>query len=218
MLAHTLDNAAFGVPLTFLWISFIVELTPGPNMTYLAVLTLAEGRSAGFAAVVGVASGLLLVGLLAAFGVAESISQSPTVYSVLRWAGFFYMLWLAYDIWRGEEPSANGDRTGATSLQGHLLRGFLTNVLNPKAAVFYVAVLPQFIDPGREPLPQTLALSVAYTIVATLVHTSIVVLASTIRSMLHDAGRMQTIRRLLAFGLLLIAFWLHWTTAPPRHG
>ncbi|HEY8129207.1 MAG TPA: LysE family translocator [Hyphomicrobium sp.] len=214
MLSALQEAAIFNVPLAFLWISFIVELTPGPNMTYLAVLTLVEGRRAGFATVAGVAAGLLLVGILAAFGVAAFVSESPILYGLIRWLGVFYMLWLAYDIWRGVEPS-EADESAPTSPAGtYFGRGFLTNVLNPKAAIFYIAVLPQFVDPSRMLLPQTLVLSVAYTFVATAVHATIVALASRMRPVLQDAGRMQTIRRILAAGLVFVAIWLHWSTAP----
>jgi len=183
-------------------------------MTYLAVLTLVEGRRAGFATVAGVAAGLLLVGILAAFGVAAFVSESPILYGLIRWLGVFYMLWLAYDIWRGVEPS-EADESAPTSPAGtYFGRGFLTNVLNPKAAIFYIAVLPQFVDPSRMLLPQTLVLSVAYTFVATAVHATIVALASRMRPVLQDAGRMQTIRRILAAGLVFVAIWLHWSTAP----
>jgi threonine/homoserine/homoserine lactone efflux protein len=214
MLSALQDAAIFNVPLAFLWISFIVELTPGPNMTYLAALTLVEGWRAGFATVAGVAAGLLLVGVLAAFGVAAFVSESPILYELIRWLGVFYMLWLAYDIWRGVEPS-EADESAATSSAGtYFGRGFLTNVLNPKAAIFYIVVLPQFIDPSRQLLPQTLALSVAYTFVATAVHATIVGLASKARPVLQDAGRMRTVRRILAAGLVFVAVWLHWSTAP----
>ena len=212
MTAGTLaELAIFGVPLAFIWLSFLIELTPGPNMTYLAVLTLADGRRAGFAAVAGVASGLLLIGLLAALGVTAIISQSRILYEFFRWAGVLYMAWLAYDVWRGEEPmEASNDNATAGR---YFIRGFLTNVLNPKAAVFYIAMLPQFVDPDRALLSQTITLTVAYVAVATIVHGGIVALASRARPLLQNADQMRTVRRLLAIGLLLVALWLLWSTA-----
>ncbi|MBY0560329.1 LysE family translocator [Hyphomicrobium sp.] len=204
--------AIFGVPLAFIWLSFMVELTPGPNMTYLAVLTLADGRRAGFAAVAGVASGLLLIGLLAALGVAALISESPMLYQFFRWAGALYMFWLAYDIWRGEEPAEAEGEAGRSTPNRYFFRGFLTNVLNPKAAVFYIAVLPQFIDASRDLLPQTISLTLAYVAVATIVHGGIIALASRARPLLQNADRMQMVRRVLAVGLLLVAVWLLWST------
>ncbi|WP_342028756.1 LysE family translocator [Hyphomicrobium facile] len=170
------------------------------------------GRRAGFAAVAGVASGLLLIGLLAALGVAALISESRMLYEFIRWAGAFYMFWLAYDIWRGEDPTAAEGDAGQAKADRYFFRGFVTNVLNPKAAVFYIAVLPQFIDPNRDLLPQTMALTLAYVAVATIVHGGIVALASRARPLLQNADRMQMVRRVLAIGLLLVALWLLWST------
>lgn len=210
------DTSYVFVPLAFLWVSFIIELTPGPNMTYLAVLSLVEGRRAGLAMVAGIAMGLLVVGLFAAFGVAAFVSESKFLYSLMRWLGVGYMLWLAYDIWRGENESSDQEHLSAQPVRHYFGRGFITNVLNPKAAVFYIAVLPEFIDPARNLLPQTITLSVAYTGVATAVHTSIALLASTMRPFLQDAERMQLVRRVLAVSLVFVAFWLLWSTAEPR--
>ena len=218
MLSTLQDAAIWNVPLTFLWVSFIIELTPGPNMTYLAVLTLVEGRKAGFATVTGIAAGLFLIGILAALGVAAFVSESRLLYELLRWLGALYMLWLAYDIWRGEEPSPLHDDAKSFSYAPYFGRGFLTNVLNPKAAVFYIAILPQFVDPSRALLRQTITLSIAYTCVATAVHATIVALASRMRPWLENAGRMETTRRVLSASLLFVALWLLWSTAESTQG
>jgi threonine/homoserine/homoserine lactone efflux protein len=164
--------------------------------------------------VAGIASGLLVIGILAAFGVAAFVAESKFLFALLRWFGVLYMLWLAYDIWRGGEPGIEHDGQ-SQPVRDYFRRGFITNVLNPKAAVFYVVVLPAFIDQGRSVLHQTLALSVAYAGVATIVHTTIVLLASTMRPLLQDAGRMRMTRRVLAISLLFVAVWLLWSTAEP---
>ncbi|HET6387751.1 LysE family translocator [Hyphomicrobium sp.] len=207
------ELTVLGVPLAFIWLAFLVELTPGPNMTYLAVVTLADGRRAGFTAVAGVASGLLLIGILAALGVAAAVSQSRLLYEIIRWAGALYMLWLAYDVWRGEPATETGNASGNMSSHRYYFRGFLTNVLNPKAAVFYIAVLPQFIDPDKPLVAQTMALTIAYVVVATVVHGGIVALAARARPLLANTAQMQVVRRVLAIGLLLVALWLLWATA-----
>jgi threonine/homoserine/homoserine lactone efflux protein len=204
----SLEISAFGIPTAFLWIAFIVELTPGPNMA----LILAEGRRAGFVTVAGIAMGLLLVSLLAAFGVATFVSESTALYAALKWAGVFYMLWLAYDIWRAKDQ-AEAEFAAESPMTTYVARGFLTNVLNPKAAVFFIAVLPQFIDPQHDTLRQTLRLSVAYAIVATFVHAVIVLLATYARRFFQNAARMNALRRVLALGLVAVAFWLLWSAA-----
>ncbi|MBS0250485.1 MAG: LysE family translocator [Proteobacteria bacterium] len=215
MLAVVSDVSYAFIPLAFLWVSFIIELTPGPNMTYLAVLSLVEGRRAGLAMVAGIGTGLLVVGIFASFGVAAFVSESKLLYGMMRWLGVGYMLWLAYDIWRGEDGSNGQEHVPEQSLRHYFGRGFITNVLNPKAAVFYVAVLPEFVDPARNLLTQTLTLSVAYASVATVVHTLIALLASKMRPFLQDAERMQMVRRILAISLAFVALWLLWSTAEP---
>jgi threonine/homoserine/homoserine lactone efflux protein len=210
------DLSIAGIPLAFLSIALIVELTPGPNMAYLAALTLAEGRRAGFATVTGIAAGLFVVGVLAALGVAAFVSESRMLYAALRWAGTLYMLWLSYDIWRGEDEAETEFVAESKPLAAYVARGFLTNVLNPKAAVFFIAVLPQFIDPERDPVQQTLKLSVVYAAIATLVHAAIMVLASHARPFFQNAAHMKTLRRVLATGLVIVAFWLFLSAAENR--
>ncbi len=93
------------------------------------------------------------------------------------------------------------------------MRGLVTNLLNPKAAVFYVAVLPTFVDEMLPVLGQTVLLSVVYVLIATVVHTSIVSLAGTARPFLEDPDRSRIIRRSMSFALAVIAIWFAFTTA-----
>lgn len=194
--------------LSFALASFLIELTPGPNMTYLALVAASEGRRAGFATVAGVALGLAVIGLAAAFGVAELVAASPLAYEALRWAGVAFLLYLAWDGWRG-----GGDVVASGGGGRHFTRGLVTNLLNPKAAVFYVAVLPTFIDPGRPLLAQTVALTAVYVAVATIVHAAIVVLAGALEPLLNDPARERVARRFLSALLALVALWFGWSTA-----
>src|SRR5215475_8797853 len=150
-------NPLLGFALTAL----IIEITPGPNMTYLAALSLSSGRRAGFAAVAGIAIGLMTYGIVAALGLAAVIDSSPLLYGILRWGGVAYLLWLAWDAWSSErETSADATDDPDDEPWIAFRRGLITNLLNPKAAVFYVALLPEFIRPGAgSVMSQTLALS-----------------------------------------------------------
>lgn len=194
--------------LSFTLASFLIELTPGPNMTYLAVVAASDGRRAGFATVAGVALGLAIVGLIAAVGVAELISASPLIYEALRWAGVLFLLYLA---WEGWSAGANVVSSREQD-RGRFLRGLLTNLLNPKAAVFYVAVLPTFIDADRPALAQSLTLTAIYVGVATIVHGLIVVLAGALEPLLNDPRREQMARRVLSVLLAIVALWFAWST------
>jgi threonine/homoserine/homoserine lactone efflux protein len=191
----------------------LIEITPGPNMAYLAALSLARGWRAGFAAVAGVALGLSVYGVAASLGVATVIENSKFLYETLRWVGVAYLLWLAFDAWRtaGDMEAASargGDEASA------FRRGLITNLLNPKAAVFYVAVLPEFVTPGAGKIAlQTLTLSAIYVTVATVLHVFIVLLASRMRVLLGDPNTVTTFRRVLAVMLAGVAIWLAWSTA-----
>ena len=188
--------------------SLVIELTPGPNMAYLAVLTLGHGRREGFAATFGIALGLGIVGVAAALGLAALISSSILLYETLRWAGFAYLMWLAWVGWQGAAETSPGEAHTA-----FFKRGLVTNLLNPKAAVFYVAVLPSFVEPGAGVLGQTVTLSLVYVCLATAIHLTIVMLAGSARSFLDDPDRTRIVRRVLSVGLAIIAVWFTVSTA-----
>lgn len=186
--------------------SAIIEVTPGPNMSYLASLALARGARAALQAVAGVACGLIVVGVLASFGLAEFLDRSPLASGALRWGGVLFMVWLAIESWRqaGTEPKA-----GKAADFGSFWRGLTTNLLNPKLAMFYLAVMPDFVEPkaGRL-LAQNLVLIATYAAVATSVHVSIVLAANRARPYLAAGAGRKTLGRLMACLLLGVAVWL----------
>lgn len=193
---------------SFALTALLIELTPGPNMTYLAIVSVSKGWRVGFATVAGVALGLAIVGVIAAFGVAALIQSSDALYEGLRWAGVLYLLWLAYEGWRGGEQMSDEPQDAR-----HFVRGLVTNLLNPKAAVFYVAVLPKFVDAGKPVIAQTLMLSAVYVLVATTVHALIVLLGGLLAPLLTNPVTETRIRRVLSALLALVAVWFAWSTA-----
>jgi threonine/homoserine/homoserine lactone efflux protein len=191
----------------FLLTSFLIELTPGPNMAWLAALALSKGRKSALIAVAGVASGLALLGGLAALGLGAVVAASPWLYQTIRAFGFLYLLWLAWETWMPPSPDE------AEGGFGSFRDGLVTNLLNPKAGLFYAAVLPAFIDPAKGPVfNQTLILVAAYVAVATAVHVAIVIFASSLRKALVAGGRIMIVRRGLALGLVAVALWFLWKT------
>lgn len=200
--------------LTFLLAVTLLELTPGPNMGYLATLALSRGRAAGLIATAGVACGLAVHAVVAGMGAGVLIQRYPLLYEVLRWIGVGYLLYLAWEGWRGNESSP--ERADLAIVAGPLfLRGFLANVFNPKSILFFVSVLPTFIatGPGVPSLPTQMAVfGILYVGVATSVHTIIVVLAAQLRPWLVEGSRQKTLRRTLSLALALLAIWLAWTT------
>jgi threonine/homoserine/homoserine lactone efflux protein len=131
-------------------------------------------------------------------------------YQVLRWAGVGYLLWLAWEGWRGANEKAEHAEAGS-SLGLFFRRGLITNLLNPKAAVFYVAVLPGFLaaSPG---IWDVITLSAVYVAVATGVHAGIVTAAGVARDWLADERRERAVRRVLSLALIGVAVWMVWKT------
>lgn len=192
--------------LAFTLTALVIEITPGPNMTYLAALSLSSGMRTGFAAVAGIALGLMTYGLIATVGLAAIIHESPLLYGVLRWGGVLYLLWLAWDTWSTSD--ANSSHEFDERPWPAFRRGLITNLLNPKAAVFYIAVLPEFIrsDNGSV-MRQTLLLSIVYVAIATLIHATIVALAGSLKPVIVTANNREIIRRGFALILVGIALW-----------
>jgi len=202
-----------GLLLAFALTSLVIEITPGPNMTDLAALSLSSGMRTGFAAVAGIALGLMTYGLIAAFGLAAAINNSALLYGVLRWGGVAYLLWLAWKAWSGQKVSPDAVDGPDDRPWPAFRRGLITNLLNPKAAVFYVAVLPEFVRAGGGPVvTQTLVLSVIYVAIATLIHSVIVALAGSLQATIDVANNRKTVRRAFALALVAIAIWFAFTT------
>jgi len=182
-------------------------------MAYLAALTLDRGRSAGLLAVIGVAAGLSIHAIVAALGLGALISAAPAAYEVLRWTGVAYLLFLA---WEGWQPGRENSPRHARGAPGSLFwRGFFSNVFNPKSILFFVSVVPGFVrdESGDRSLAVQIAVfGIIYVAIATIIHASIVLLASRLRPWLMTGPRQKTIRRILSIALVLVAAWLAWTT------
>jgi threonine/homoserine/homoserine lactone efflux protein len=195
----------------FVLTSLAIELTPGPNMAYLAVLSVDRGHRAGYAAVAGVALGLLLLGLVAGLGGATLISETRWLYEAIRWGGVAFLVWLAWDSYREAQKLPESDPTDQR-FRTYFVRGLVTNLLNPKAAAFYIAVMPNFIAAGRPTIPQALTLTLVYVAVATAVHVAIVALGATLQPILSSTRWRSRLGMLFAVVLVAIAVWLAVTT------
>ncbi len=187
--------------------SLLIELTPGPNMTWLVLVAAEEGRRKALPAVAGVALGLSIVGTVSAVGVAEIVRSSTLAYETLRWSGIAFLLWLAFDAWRG----VGGEEAGEG--RNYFLRGLLSNLLNPKAFIFYVSVLPTFVNPAGQLLEETLALTAIYVGIATGVHAGLVVAAGALQPVLARPQIERIVRRVLALVLAGVAVWFAISTA-----
>jgi threonine/homoserine/homoserine lactone efflux protein len=208
MLELAAGGASLNSPLlAFVLTSLIIEMTPGPNMAYLAVLGASHGRLAGFSAVLGVALGLAILGIAVGLGGGSLLLNSRVVYESLRWAGALYLCWLAFDSWREARQPIEAVPLNQSPHFTHFRRGLVTNLLNPKAALFFIAVLPEFIQ--GLPSARELAILVSiYVGVATLVHSLIVVLAGGLQAFFAAPRRRKMAGNFFAVLLLAIAVWL----------
>jgi threonine/homoserine/homoserine lactone efflux protein len=136
--------------LVFAALSLGLAVTPGPNMLYLASRSLAQGKRAGMVSLAGCQAGSLLIMLGAAAGITAALLAIPYAYDALRLGGAAYLAWLAWQMLRpgGTSPFAPRALPRERDLRLFTI-GMATAVLNPKVALFYVAVLPPFIDPAR---------------------------------------------------------------------
>ena len=136
--------------LVFAALSLGLAVTPGPNMLYLVSRALAQGTGAGMVSLMGCQAGSLAIMLAAAAGITAALLAIPYAWDVLQLGGAAYLAWLAFQCLRPDGQPLFAPRTMAREPSARLFGlGFLTAALNPKVALFYMAVLPPFIDPAR---------------------------------------------------------------------
>lgn len=183
--------------LAFALISLGMVLTPGPNMIYLISRSISQGRTAGMISLLGVACGFLFYMISAAFGITALLMAVPFAYDVLRIGGALYLLWLAWNAVRPGDRSPFQVRALPQDSPRRLFTmGLVTNLLNPKVAMIYLSLLPQFVDPARgHILGQSLVLGATQIVISLSVNAVIACLAGSIAGFLHGRPRWLTIQR-----------------------
>jgi threonine/homoserine/homoserine lactone efflux protein len=195
--------------LAFAITALLIEMTPGPNMTWLAVLGANRGRSIALAAVAGIALGLAIAGTVAGFGLTTILTEVPALFTALRWAGTLYLLYLAWDAWQNSNHSRPHDhQSGKQAFQ----QGLISNILNPKAYLFYAAMLPQFIDQTQPATSQIFFLSAIYVAIATTIHATIAILAGTAADWLQHSPQAKLVQRIMAIAIVCAAGWFFYST------
>lgn len=134
----------------FVGAGFLLNLTPGVDFVYVSVSGMQGGPRMGAAAAVGINLGILVHVVAAAAGLSALLLAYPGAYDAIRYAGAAYLLFLAWRAWTSQDSLGKG-RAEASVAQA-IRRGFLTNVLNPKTALFIFAFVPQFTQPGNGPV------------------------------------------------------------------
>lgn len=176
------SSAVIGIALVALGL----VLTPGPNMIYLVSRSVIQGRQAGMISLLGVAAGFLVYLAAATTGLVAVFAAVPAAYTALKVAGAAYLLYLAWQAFRPGGTSAFAPRLMPPDPARRLfVMGFVTNLLNPKIAVLYISLLPQFIEPERGFVAlQSLALGATQISVALALNSLIVLTAGSLTAFL----------------------------------
>ena len=190
--------------IAFALIALGMVLTPGPNMVYLISRSICQGRIAGLISLGGVALGFVFYMLCAAFGITAIVMAVPYAYDALRLGGALYLLYLAWQVLKpgGRSPFQVKDLP-KDSPRKLFLMGFLTNLLNPKIAVMYLSLLPQFIHPEHgSVLAQSLVLGCVQIIISVSVNAIIAIAAGSIAVFLSKRPSWLVVQRWL-MGMVL---------------
>jgi threonine/homoserine/homoserine lactone efflux protein len=203
--------------LTFGLVALGMVLTPGPNMIYLISRSICQGPMAGLISLGGVAIGFVVYMLCASFGITALMMAVPFAYDALRFGGALYLLWLAWTAVKpgGRSPFQVRDLP-VDPPRKLLLMGFTTNMLNPKAAMLYLSLLPQFIDPARgHVLGQSVALGSLQILISLSVNAMIAVAAGSIAGFLARRPIWILVQRYL-MGTVLAGFAIRMATEARR--
>lgn len=203
--------------IAFAFIALGMVLTPGPNMVYLISRSISQGRIAGLISLGGVALGFVFYMLCAAFGITAIVMAVPYAYDALRFGGALYLLYLAWQVLRpgGRSPFQVKDLP-KDSPRKLFLMGFLTNLLNPKIAVMYLSLLPQFISPEHASvLTQSLVLGFVQIIVSVSVNAVIAIAAGSIAVFLSRRPSWLVVQRWL-MGMVLTGLAIRMLTEARR--
>ena len=142
----------------FLVAAILLAVTPGPGIAYVVARTAAGGRSEGLASCLGTCLGGLLHVLAAAFGLSVLSAQSALAFNLLKYLGAAYLVYLGIRMWLRQEPTAAVATMAPQGARRALVEGIVVEALNVKTALFFLAFLPQFVDPGAALVPQLVLL------------------------------------------------------------
>ena len=184
------DHAAF---FAFLVAALALNFAPGPDMLYVLGRSLGQGRKAGVVSALGIFVGCLVHITAAALGLAALLEASATAYNVIRYVGAAYLVYLGVRMLLNKQAQialVNGNSSPPAGLTRIFTQGVITNVLNPKVAMFFVAFLPQFVNAARGPVVfQIAVLGLIFDVGGTLVNIGVALFAGHIGNRLRQSAR-----------------------------
>ncbi|MEY4633978.1 MAG: hypothetical protein RLZ18_1350 [Actinomycetota bacterium] len=185
---------------------------PGPAVIYILNRSISDGRNVGLAAVGGLEIGDAIQALFAALGLSAVLATSASLFNVVKWAGVAYLLYVGTRTLM-TVPSELGQDNAHVSRRQAFRQGILVNALNPKTALFFLSIFPQFVNPNAEhATAQSLVLGAEFVVLATLFNGSLTLVASALRDLLLKGSALPFIRRYVS-GCVFIALGLLAATA-----
>ncbi len=190
------EKAAF---LAFIVAALALNLAPGPDMLYVIGRSLGQGRRAGVVSALGIFCGCLVHIIAAAVGVAALLRSSPVAFNVVRYAGATYLVYLGARMLLAKDSAFTADNLPKPEpLNRIFYQGVITNVLNPKVAMFFLAFLPQFVNPKGVVVLQIAALGLIFDTGGTLVNLAVALAAGRMGDRLRRSSRAARIQRWFA--------------------
>jgi threonine/homoserine/homoserine lactone efflux protein len=185
--------------ITFFTASILLGLAPGPDNIFVLTQSALRGKGAGIAVMFGLCTGLIGHSCAVAFGVAVIFQTSALAFSILKYIGAAYLLYLAWLSFRATAEQIGENGNGQLSRWKLYRRGIIMNITNPKVSIFFLAFLPQFAEPARGPLwAQLLILGGLFIVATILVFGSIALLAGSLGQWLNKSPRTQTVMNKIA--------------------
>ncbi|MFT3704153.1 MAG: LysE family translocator [Agriterribacter sp.] len=192
---------------TFLLTGFLLNITPGNDTIFILSKSIGQGRKAGIVSALGIGTGCIVHTILAAFGLSLIIAKSILLFTIIKYAGAIYLLYIGYKMLTEKSPLINNPIAVSASINYRKIYrdAIITNVLNPKVALFFIAFLPQFIDPTlKNTVLPFLALGTTFIITGTTWCLTLAIFASALFNKLK-ANQSISIYINKACGMALIA-------------
>lgn len=179
--------------------SFVLVIVPGPAVVYILTRSVSQGRTAGVVSAVGVNTGSLVHVLAAVAGLSIVLARSAVIFNGIKWAGVAYLAWIGIRTLMSDDATFTEPRTGHSSLRRIFTQGVLVNILNPKVAVFFLAFLPQFIDPGAaNPELQSLVLGLLLILIGLVSDSFYAIVGGSIGDLFRTRPRLARLTRISA--------------------
>lgn len=193
--------------------SLALLVIPGPAVLYIVARSIDQGWVAGVVSALGIALGSVGLVFAMAFGISALIETSPVAFDVIRYAGAAYLIYLGVRTWRSQDSGGMTAVRPAVSRRRVFSEGVVVNFLNPKTAIFFLAFLPQFVDPAGSVRFQLVVLGLIFVAMGVVTDSAYAALAGAAAARLHASPRFPRVRRLVVttvyVGLGLAAAFLH---------